>query len=126
VDQPLHEPFAVLVEGLARLQVEEADQVDEQERDEEGEQDGGGARHRPGPPPEAVECVGQQEADRRQVGEEDRAGHVPLHLGEGGAERRGQEEEWDERALASHRPTFWRPAHRPVISDGRTGIARTS
>ena len=47
MDQPLDDPLAVLVERLAGLEVEEADQVDEQEGGQEREQHRRRARHRP-------------------------------------------------------------------------------
>ena len=108
VDQPLDDSLAVLVEGLTRLEVEEADQVDEQEGGQEGEQHRGRPRHRPVATAQPVEGVREQEAEGGQVGKEDRPGDVPLHLGEGGAEDGRQEEERDDWAFPPH----FRPASR--------------
>src|SRR5207237_9872288 len=87
-----------------RLEVEEADQVDQQEAAEEEEQHRGGSRYaRVRGTAEAVERVDAEEAQRRDVRDRDLAEDVPVHLLEGGAEDRGQEEERDERALSHQR-----------------------
>src|SRR4029453_8385078 len=99
VEQPLDEALHELVEGLARLQVEEADQVDQQEREQERAQDPGRAWCRLGAAAETVEGVEEQEAAAREVGEEEVAAGAPLHLGERAAEGGGEEEERDEPAL---------------------------
>src|SRR5439155_26161810 len=102
---PLHE----LRQRLVRLEVEEADQVDEQEHGEECEQHGGRARHARG---ERRERERGEERDRQQVRERDRAADVPVHLLERDAEERREEEPL--RELHAFPPTEPRQSHGSV------------
>src|SRR5262249_8837054 len=120
VDQPLDDPLHVLVERLRRLQVEEADHVDEQEAREEEEEHRRGARDTPvRRPPEPVDRPDPEEAERGNVRERDLAEKFPGPLPEGRAEDRAQEEKLDERALAdsrAYRPHSSSPSSSPRAS----------
>ena len=89
VQDELHHALPPLVERLLRLDVEEADQVDHQQCGEDCEHRHGRAREAGTSP---FEGEGDQEHDREDVGEPDRARDVPLHLLPGDAQECGQEE----------------------------------
>ena len=85
----LTRPFANWSRAVRRLQVVEADQVHQDERTEEAEQDRRRARH----PRSGEHRIRHEEAEREHVREGDGAAEAPVHLLEGAAEERGEEEE---------------------------------
>ena len=102
MEQELDHPLRPLVERLLRLEVVEADQVDEEERREEGEDDQNRARGTSVVGGEPVGGERDEEENRQDVGERDRPGHVPVHLRERDRED-GREEE---RRRALGEPVF--------------------
>ena len=92
MDDELDEPLAELARCPGRVEVEEADQVDEQERAGEGERDElSGER-----PVRERDPVGRERAEeeqRQEVGERQRAADLPVHLLERDAEERREEED---------------------------------
>ena len=80
----LDHPFRELVDALLRVEVEEAREIDEQERGEEGEQDRRRARH----DAPARQRKREQEENREHVGQAERTGDVPVHLLERDREQR--------------------------------------
>src|SRR5581483_6287362 len=89
VQQELHHPLAELRQALLRLDVEEADEVDEQERGEEDSDDRERARRATVP----RERERDEEEEREDVADLDIAGDVPVDLFERAAERRRVEQE---------------------------------
>ena len=97
VEQELHHPLRPLRERLRRLQVEPADQVDEQEGDEEAEGDQRRALDPRVEPLRAVHEEGEEEERGDHVGERERSRHLPLELRVRHREDGHEEEALDER-----------------------------
>src|SRR6266511_551998 len=85
----LHHSLAPLVERLLRLDVEEADEVDQEQRCEDGEHRDGCAREAWVPP---LERERDEKHHGQHVGEADCARHVPVHLLPRDAQERREEE----------------------------------
>ena len=92
VEQELDEPLPPLVERFRRAEVEEAEQVDEQEADEEGE----GRPRRPGEAPvpalQPADDEGDEEQGREHVREREIAADRPVHLRKRDGEDRCEEQ----------------------------------
>src|SRR5207244_2589830 len=104
MEDELAEPLAELRQSLRRLEVVEADQVDEQEEPEEGDHEAGRARQAPGPVVQPPPRVSGQEEDREDLGEADLPGDVPVELLEAHREH-GREEEHVREAARGHQAT---------------------
>ncbi len=92
VQDELHHPLRPLRERLARVEVVEAEQVDDRKRGEEGEPDDGGARELRVPPLEAIPREEDEEDGGQDVRERERARELPLQLVERDREDRGEEQ----------------------------------
>src|SRR5436190_21292867 len=103
VDAELEHPLPELRRPLRRVEVEEADEVDEQERGGEDEHDPRRPRQATVPAADPVERVEGEEEDGEDVGEADCAGDVPVDLLEGNREERGKEEEAEQAAHSARR-----------------------
>src|SRR6266545_857859 len=124
VERELHESFCELVQALQRLDVEEAGEVDGEERAGERDREGSGPRHPPVVEREPVERERGEEEDRQDVGERDRPSDRPVHLLEGDAEDRGEEEEARHGRLRSSRARSSARARRSSRprSSGASGV----
>ena len=115
MEDELDHPLRPLCERLGRLEVEPADQVDEEERQEEGERHGSCARELP---VEALDPV-YREPDHEQERDDVREGHrsrdLPLELRERDGEDRREEEPLDDAGRARQRRAVGRgrPRSRP-------------
>src|SRR5581483_9898727 len=90
VDRPLRQALPPLSQRVGVREVEVSDQVHEQERREEAQHDRRRPRHEEA---RRRERERPEEAERKHVGEGDRAGEVPVDLLERDAEHRREEEE---------------------------------
>jgi len=117
VEQELHHPLRPLRERLRRLQVEPADQVDEQEGDEEAEGDQRRALDPRVEPLRAIHEEGEEEERGDHVGERERSRHLPLELRVRHREDGHEEEALDERrALRDGARTVEGEGHHGVVS----------
>ena len=114
MEHELHQPLAPLLEALPRLDVEPAEQVDDEEQREEAE-------HDPGRPGDArvthrhtVGSERDEEEGRQHVGERDVARDRPVHLRPRDREERGEEE----RAREARLPGRLRPRQRRPPAGG--------
>ena len=93
MDQPLDDPLPVLVEGLAGLEVEEADQVDEQEGGEEARAAPPPCAAPARPPAEPVEAYAKRNPSAIRSARKIEPATLHCTFAKVHAEDRGQEEE---------------------------------
>src|SRR5438552_1238190 len=105
VEHELAHPLAELRQSLGRLQVVEADQVDEQEGGEERDHDPRCPWQRPVAAAEAAQEVSADEEDRDHLGEGDLPGDVPEELLEAHRED-GREEQKVGDAAGGHQAVW--------------------
>ena len=92
VEQELHHPLRPLRQRLVGVEVEVADEVDEEERGEEREPDDRGSREPPVSSLEAIPQEAHEEPGGQDVGEREVGGELPVDLRERDEEDRGEEE----------------------------------
>ena len=92
VDEVLHHALRVLVERIARAEVEEPEQEHDLEREQHDEQGRRASRQAPVAPDEPVPREHDQEQDREDVLERDLARELPVDLGPR-RDREGREQE---------------------------------
>ena len=101
VEDELHHPLPPLRERLARVEVVEADEVEEGEREEERERDHAVRPKRPSLRPMRSHAKSDEEDGREDVRERQRAREAPLQLVERDGEDRQQEEAVEQAVLDS-------------------------